>query len=145
MDEESVTEKTKAERKPRKAKSGSIPREELDQLSDGIHTWDKKSFHMIGPKGGVLLAVPKSKGVSRAYFYAAGDYNLIPEHPAIKVYQPDERKERKLGGVMAELDFSQGLELAREGLGLLLESVRKNEALMSHDVGDAPAEPSAED
>ena len=130
------------ERKARKPKAGSISREDLVRLAAGIQTWDRKSFQMIGPKGGVLLAVPKSKGVSRAYFYAAGDYNLIPDHPAIRVYQPDERKERKMGGVMAELDFSHGTESALEGLELLLKAVRENQGSPKAVV---PAEPSGEE
>lgn len=137
MSEEQQQEETK---KPRGPKKGSIPRTELDALTGDIPTWDKASFHMVGPRDGIRLAVPRTRGISRAYFYGADDYRTIPDHPAIRVFQPDERRERKLGGIMAELDLSHGLELAREALGLLVQAVRSAPV----DVGESPAEPSPE-
>jgi len=145
MDDQDATNATEESKKPRAPKKGSIPMEELVALEAGIPTWDRKSFHMVGPRDGVRLAVRKSAGISRAYFYAAGDYGLIPDHPAIRVYSPEERKEKKLGGVQAELSFEHGLDKAREALGLLVEAVRNAPApSASTDVGSEPAEPDAE-
>ena len=129
-----------AEKKPRSPKKGSIPRTELDSMTHGLPGWDRASFHMVGTRNGVRIAVPRTRGISRAYFYAAGDYNRIPDHPAIRVFQPDERKERKLGGICAEIDFSAGLELAKEALGLMVRAVREAPV----DVGESPAEPSGD-
>ncbi len=146
MENENKTTPVGTVRRARKAKNGSIPRAELDALADGIPTWNKTAFHMVGPRDGVRIAVPNTQGILRAYLYAGGDYAIIPEHPAIRVFQPDERKERKLGGVQAELDFSLGLDNAREALGLLVEAVRREDlrsASQTSDVGSEPSEPDA--
>lgn len=122
-----MSDSEKTEKKGREPKKNSIPRDEVKKIVHGIPAYEKASFDVIGHKDGVRLAIPKTGGVSRAYFYANGDYSLVPEHPAIKRFSEEERKERRLGGIMAEVEFDD-VAKAREALALLVGIVRKAEA-----------------
>lgn len=115
--------KVKKEKKVREAKKNSVLRTELDAMVDGIPSYEKASFTIVGYKGGVRLALPKTVSVSRAYFYADDDYSLVPDHAAITKFSEEDRKQRRLGGIMAEVDFSN-LDSAREALVLLVEAVK---------------------
>lgn len=105
-------------------KRNSIPFEAINSSITGIPQYNKASFLMVGYAGGVRLALPKTNGVSRAYFYGAGDYTLVPQHEAIVTFSKDERKAQHMGGIMARVDFDRGLEAATEALHLLIEVVR---------------------
>lgn len=122
-DTEKKTE-TKA-RKAREPKKNSIPTAEIKAMTDGISEYSKAAFIVVGHKNGVRAVYPKTAGVSRFFFYGDNDYSLIPDHAAIKVLSEAERKEQHKGGIMAEVDFSQGLDLAREAIQLLIDVVRK--------------------
>ena len=120
MSEDNSTETKKA----REPKKNSIPLTEVRELVAGIPQYDKASFLVVGHKDGVRLAIPRTTGVSRTYFYGNNDYSTVPTHAAVKTFSADERKEQRLGGIMAEIDFSQGLDAAREALSLMVEAVR---------------------
>ena len=125
MSEEQDTTVTAETQVEAKAKRNSIPRAEVDALVAGITQYEKTSFLMVGHKGGVRLAIPKTlTGVSRAYFYGNGDYGLIPVLPGIEVFSAERRKELRKGGIMAEVDFEVGVEDATEALKALIEVVR---------------------
>lgn len=111
-------------KKIREPKKNSIPSDEIAVMTAGIAQYTKTSFLVVGYKDGVRIALPKTSGVSRAYFYANNDYSLIPEHEAITVFSAEQRKEQRLGGIMAEIDFSKGLDLAKEALAALVQIVR---------------------
>lgn len=116
---ESTETKTKKVREPKK---NSIPAAEIKDLTDGIPQYEKASFLVVGHKNGVRIALPRTGGVSRAYFY--GDYSIIPNDEAIRVFTVDERKEDRLGGITAKVDFEKGSEAARRALGKLIDVVR---------------------
>lgn len=149
MSEEQGQEQEAAE--AAKAKRNSIPRDEIDALVAGLPRYEKTSFLVVGHRGGVRIAIPKtSTGVSRAYFYASGDYSLIPSLPAIKVADPDERKAQRKGGIMAEVDFTIGRDEALAALAALVEVVRSapapapkglKKAKRPKEADQAPAEP----
>ncbi len=107
-----------------KVKRNSIPTEEVTALVDGLPQWSKASFLMVGYKGGVRLALPKTAGVSRAYFYGDDNYDLVPQDDAITVFSEAQRKELRKGGIMAEVNFALGVDAARQALGKLVEAVR---------------------
>lgn len=115
--------KPKKEKKPRASKKNAVAADVVKALGEGVASYDKASFTVYGHKSGVRLAVPKAGSVSRAYFYAGGDYALVPDHAAVKVFSEEVRKEKRLGGIMAEVDFSD-VALATEALGLLLAAVK---------------------
>ena len=96
----------------------------VKSLVEGIPQYDKASFTVVGHKGGVRLALPRTNGISRAYFYGNGDYSLVPEHPAISVFSAEKRKEHRLGGIMAEVNFDLGVDEATSALKALLDVVR---------------------
>jgi hypothetical protein len=112
------------EKKAREPKKNSIPADEVKTLVEGIPSYTKASFLVVGHKNGLRLALPKTSGVSRAYFYAAGDYSKIPEDEAITVFSEAERKEGRKGGIMAEVNFDLGTEAARRALGKLVDAVK---------------------
>lgn len=108
-----------------KAKRNSIPRDQVDALIAGIPQYDKASFLMVGHRDGVRLAIPKTlTGVSRAYFYGLGNYDLIPRLPCVEVFSPERRRELRKGGIMAEIDFTIGGVAAVDALRALIEVVR---------------------
>lgn len=125
-EETSVTEATEAvvAEKTSEPKRNSIPNEAVAALIAGIPQYEKTSFNVVGHKGGVRLALPKTNGVGRAYFYGNGDYSLVPSHPAITSFSEEERKAARLGGIMAEVNFELGVEAATEALTALIEVVR---------------------
>ncbi len=112
------------EKKAREPKKNSIPQEEIACLTAGIPQYEKTSFLVVGHKDGVRLALPKTSGVSRAYFYGNGDYSLIPDDEAITVHSEEVRKEQRKGGIMAEVNFELGLEAAKRALTKLVAVVR---------------------
>ncbi len=113
-----------AEKKAREPKKGSIPAEEIAALVDGIPQYEKTSFLVVGHRDGVRIALPKTSGVSRAYFYANGNYALVPLDEAITIFTEEQRKEQRKGGIMAEVNFEHGTEAARRALGKLVDAVR---------------------
>ena len=109
-------------------KKALISNEKVLELTAGIPAYDKASFRVVGHRNGVRLALRRSaNGVGCAYFYGMGDYSLVPSHSAITPFTAEQRKERRLGGIMAEVAFGQGVESATEALALLVEVVRKAE------------------
>ncbi len=124
MDDNTTQDK---QRKPRESKKNSIPMTEVHELAKGINQYEKTSFLMIGHKNGVRLALPKTSGVSRVYFYA-GSYAAIPDDPAITVFTEEQRKELRKGGIMAEVNFSLGVDAARDALVKLIDVVRATPA-----------------
>jgi len=119
--EETATEAT--EKKTREPKKNSIPPATVEALIKGLPTYEKASFLVVGHKGGVRIALPRTNGVSRAYFYGNGDYSLVPAHAAITVFTEEQRKEARRGGIMAEINFESGIESATEALTLLVAVV----------------------
>jgi hypothetical protein len=138
MSEEATV--TETETKKRESKKNSIPMTEIESLIAGIPSYTKTSFLVVGHKGGVRIAMPKTTGVSRAYFYGNDDYALVPKHDAITVHSEEARKAGRKGGIMAEVDFSKSNEQAREALTLLVAAVRRAEAPAAKAV-KAPKEP----
>lgn len=124
MSEENKTEGAKKAREPKK---NSIPMAEVTALVEGIPQYTKASFLVVGHKDGVRIAIPKTAGVARALFYAKGDYTLVPEDPAITVFTEEQRKEKRLGGIMAEVNFEAGVDAARAALTKLVAVVRAAE------------------
>ncbi len=110
--------------KKREPKKNSIPSDEIRTLIEGLPQYTKTSFLVVGHKNGVRLAIPKTTGVSRTYFYANDDYSLIPEDEAITVFDEADRKEHRRGGIMAEVDYDKGLEAARRALSKLIDAVK---------------------
>ncbi len=96
---------------------------EVDAAIDGIMQYKKTSFLVVGHKGGTRLAIPLTKDVGRVYYYG-DDYAALPKHEAITVFTVEERKARRLGGIMAEVDFSRGHDLALEAFTALTQVVR---------------------
>ncbi len=119
-----MSEDSNDEKKAREPKKNSIPSAEVKALVAGIPQYEKASFLVVGHKNGVRLALPKTTGVSRAFFYGNGDYSTIPEDEAITVFSEEERKEGRKGGIMAEVNFELGLEAARRALGKLVNAVK---------------------
>lgn len=117
---EETNEKLADDKKVREKKN-SIPTEKVTELIAGLPQYDKASFTVVGHKGGTRVALPKTNGVSRAYFYGSG---TVPSHEAIIAFTEEERRERRLGGVTARVDFSKGVDPATQALELLLEEVR---------------------
>ncbi len=114
--------------KKREPKKNSIPADEIKTLIEGLPQYTKTSFLVVGYKNGVRLAIPKTTGVSRTYFYANDDYSLIPEDEAITVFDEADRKEHRRGGIMAEIDYDKGLEAARRALTKLIDVVKATPA-----------------
>lgn len=124
MSEDSDTTETADEKKAREPKKNSIPSDEVRALVAGLPQYDKASFLMVGHRNGVRLALPKTTGVSRAFFYGNGDYAAVPEDEAITVFSEEQRKEGRKGGIMAEVNFELGLDAARRALGKLVGAVK---------------------
>lgn len=135
-------ENSENEKKAREPKKNSIPTEKVVELTAGLPRYEKTSFLVIGHRSGIRIALPKTSGVSRAYFYGNGDYASIPTHGAITVFSEGQRKERRLGGIMAEVNFEKGIEAATEALALLTDVVRQAQAPAPKGV-KAPKEPKA--
>lgn len=112
------------DKKAREPKKNSIPYTEIEQLVTGIDSYKKTSFLVVGHRDGVRLAIPLTTGVSRVYFYGDNNYDLVPTHDSIVEFTPEQRKEQRKGGIMAEVDFEKGLDGAREALKLLVDVVR---------------------
>lgn len=112
------------EKKAREPKKNSIPMTDVKVITAGLPSYDKTSWHMVGHKNGVRLAITKTTGVSRIYFYANNDYSLIPDDPAIRVFNEADRKENNRGGVMAEINFEQGVDAAKQALTKLVAAVK---------------------
>ncbi len=119
-----TTEQTANEKKAREPKKNSIPMADVKVITAGLPSYDKTSWHMVGHKNGVRLAITKTTGVSRIYFYANNDYGLIPDDPAIRVFNEADRKENNRGGVMAEVNFEQGVDAAKRALTKLVAAVK---------------------
>ncbi|MBV9125674.1 MAG: hypothetical protein JO112_20180 [Planctomycetes bacterium] len=119
-----MSEDNTNEKKAREPKKNSIPSTEVKALVAGIPQYDKASFLVVGHKNGVRIALPKTTGVSRAYFYGNGDYTAIPEDEAITVFSEEERKQNRRGGIMAEVNFDLGVEAAKRALGKLVAVVK---------------------
>ncbi len=110
------------------SKKNSISSDEVERITAGIPRYEKASFLVIGHRGGVRIALPKTNGVGRAYFYGNGDYSLVPTHEAITVFSEEDRREHHRGGIMAEVNFSLGVELATDALARLVAIVAAAEA-----------------
>lgn len=134
--------KNETEKKAREPKKNSIPATEVRDLTKDIPQYEKASFLVVGHKNGVRLAIPRTGGVSRAYFY--GDYSLIPSDEAIQVYSVDERKQEHLGGITAKVDFEKGVDAARRALGLLIDVVRAAPAPAAKPKREPKAKPAEE-
>lgn len=119
-----MSEDNDSAKKARKPKNNSIPASEVKALVAGLPQYDKTAFLVVGHKNGVRIALPKTVGVSRAFFYGNGDYKSIPEDEAITVFTEEERKQSRRGGVMAEVNFELGVEAARRALGKLVDAVK---------------------
>lgn len=119
-----TTEDTKKTKRVREPKKNSISMSEVELLTDGLPSYKKAAFLVLGHKDGVRLAVPLTNGVSRAYFYGMGDYTLIPSHESINVLSEEKRKEDHLGGIMAEVSFANGVDSGREAFKLLVDVVK---------------------
>lgn len=126
MSEENQTNENDGadDKKVREPRKNTLPYDEVVSMGDGLPTHTKKSWLVIGPQKGIRLTVPTTAGVGRAFFYGDDDYDLIPDDPAITIYSHEERKERKLGGIMARVEFDQGLDAAKRAIGKLIEVVR---------------------
>lgn len=126
MSDENTTEKpeqaAEVVKKTREPKKNSIPAAEIKALTDGIPQYEKASFLVVGHKNGVRIALPRTGGVSRAYFY--GDYSIIPADDAIRVFSIEERKADRLGGITARVEFDKGADAARRAIGKLVEVVK---------------------
>lgn len=108
---------------PEAPKRAALPWSEVDALTDGIERHEKASFWVIGHRNGTRLAVPKTvAGVSRAYFY--GTYEQVPAVPGITTFTPEERKLLHRGGIIAEVAFELGAEVASAALAALVAAVR---------------------
>lgn len=107
-----------------KSKKNSVSFADVMNMVDGLPSYEKKSFLLVGTKGSVRLAIPKGEKISRFYFYGDDDYSLVPQHPAVVQYTVEERKAKKLGGIMAEVLFTE--ESYSEALQLLVDAVRKH-------------------
>lgn len=118
------TNNDKTEKRGRVSKKNSLSRESVDKIVAGSPSYEKASFLVVGYKGGVRIAIPKTGGVSRVYFYGMGDYSLVPLHTALKTFSEEERKELRKGGIMAEVLFDD-LVLAAEALTLLVAVVNR--------------------
>ena len=123
MSEDTNNTNTDEAKKARDPKRNSIPAEKVNALVAGLPQYNKTSFLVVGHKDGVRLAVPVTSGVSRVYFYGDGDYSIIPEHMAITVFTEEQRKEGRKGGIMAEVDFAKGTDLAYSALEALVEEI----------------------
>ncbi len=130
-----------AGRKAREPKKNSIAVQAIDAMIDGLPKYTKASFVVVGHRGGVRLALPKTNGVSRAYFYGNGDYSLVPAHAAITVFTEEQRKEQHRGGIMAEVNFELGIEQATEALQALVDVVRAAPAPERGKKAKEPKEP----
>lgn len=120
--ENNDTNETAVEAKaPPRAAKASVMSADVAPLVDGIESFDKSAFRMYGKQRGVRLALPLTQKISRTFFYG----EPVPEHPAIVKYSEQERKDQRLGGITARVDFDQGPALAIEAIGLLAEAVRK--------------------
>lgn len=118
------TPAVKAPRAPRKA-SSSIKlstvlamAEELglsQLLKNGV---EHKSSVQYGQMGGVRVAVARNEDVGRVF--------LCGQQPegAFIHYTDDERKDKGLGHVCAEVDFKQGAEAALEAVRIALTNVK---------------------
>lgn len=118
-----MSEDTKQAAKKREPKKNSIPATEIKEMVHGLPQYTKTSFLVVGHKDGVRLAIPLTSGVSRAYFYGNGNYSLVPDHPAIESFDEATRKQKRKGGIMAEVKFDD-LDQAREALKLLVGVVK---------------------
>lgn len=134
-----MSEDNGEDKKAREPKKNSIPSTEVKALVAGIPQYEKASFLVVGHKNGVRLALPKTTGVSRAFFYGNGDYSTIPEDEAITVFSEEERKEGHKGGIMAEVNFELGLEAAKRALGKLVEVVKAAPAPKAKTKTERPA------
>lgn len=110
--------------KKREPRKNTLPFDEVISMGEGLPSHSKKSWHIFGDPKGIRIAVPTTTGVGRVFFYGDDNYDLIPDDPAITVFSHEERKERKLGGIMAKVSFEDGLEAAKVALGKLLDVVR---------------------
>lgn len=124
--ETNTNETTTTAPKEPKARKNSLPREEVEAILEGIPSFDKKAFVIRGLEQarGVRLAVASTKNVGRVYFYGDDDYSTLDGVAGVLVYDRDDRRENRRGGVMAEIDFSLGADSARAALVALAGVVR---------------------
>lgn len=120
-DNNESTETAVEAKAPPRAPKASVMSADVAQLVDGIESFDKSAFRVYGQQRGVRLALPLTQKISRTFFYG----EPVPEHPAIVKYTEQERKDQRLGGITARVDFDQGPAAAIEAIGLLAEAVRK--------------------
>lgn len=121
---ETVEVEVKSEKKKRTSTKAAVLAVDISSSLEGLPSYEKASFRVYGHKSGVRLALPVTQKIGRAYFYG-GDITV--DHQAVVSFTAEERKERRLGGVTAEVDFTKGADLAREAIELLAEHVRKYE------------------
>lgn len=107
--------------KVEKPKKFAFKADEVDTMlaAAGVAVETMKSWKQAGPKNAVHLAVAKTKSVSRIYIYAT---HL--SHPAVINYTDEDRKEKRLGGIKAEIDFDQPEELVRSALEMAIDAVK---------------------
>lgn len=120
-DNNESTETAVEAKAPPRASKASVMSADVAPLVDGIESFDKSAFRVYGQQRGVRLALPLTQKISRTFFYG----EPVPEHPAIVKYTEQERKDQRLGGITARVDFDQGPAAAIEAIGLLAEAVRK--------------------
>jgi len=115
-------------KKPRESKKNLLTSDVVNALTAGLPQYEKTSFLMVGHRNGVRLALPKTTSIGRVYFYADGDYSLIPNDDAIIVYTEEQRKELRKGGIMAEVNFDLGVEAALRAFTKLVNVVKASAA-----------------
>lgn len=83
----------------------------------GLPVEQKKAFVHMGFKAGVRLSAANQEDVKRAFLYRAQ-----PEGAAFIHFTEQERKDQRLGGVTAEIDFSKSLEEVEAAIELALQA-----------------------
>ena len=112
MSEENNVENTDSEKTATKRRVIKSEVALVDVLSraEGIDGYDKNNFHVRGPKNGTRVVFTKTPNVSRFYFYGQNDYQRLEPlrgQSGLLVYSEQDRKEKKLGGIMAEVEFDK--------------------------------------
>ena len=124
-----VSVSTDETRKKRRVVKCEITSEQVLALTSGLDSYEKDNFYVRGYKRGHRVVFTKTPKISRFYYYGAGDYdslNSLPEKSSLIVYSEDERREKKLGGIMAEVDLGNAsTESALTLINALINLVRE--------------------
>lgn len=135
MSEENNETKTVEATAPARPAKASVSADDVQPLVAGISSYDKAAFRVYGQKGSARLTLPKTQKIARGYFYG----EPVPDHRAIVKFTEEQRKDKKLGGITAEIDFSQGQDAALEAIKLLADVVRKAPAVQPKQPKEEPA------